>query len=263
MRTGRIILAHVNEIKTSPAPEPTQQSTPPPSDIAKPVSAEQLVSSSEPKPTVAPAAEPVSTGAAPVNKGGRPKGARDTRPRKPRFVQLRNAQGKIIGNVPPPPGTPPPEPKRVEAADFSDVETAAAIDGNEVIDEGLDCRATAEVSFDTGTGILTMVFGNEWQPKSKDEREQVVAALTRYFEIKNVRDIPPGVALTLVLATYSASRFRAPATSGKIKLAWSWLRVKWQNFRARRRGTVPTIRAVPEPQPKEENAAASVAAASP
>ena len=238
----------------------TDNQSTPAETSAKPVSAEQLVASSESRESSPPAspsnAEPAAKLETEQKKTGRPLGKKDSRPRKPRYVQIRNAQGKIVGNVPPPPGTPPAQPKLTIPADFSDVEQAgnefSATD--ELNDQGLDTRATAEVTFDTGTTILTMVFGKEWQPKSKDERESVIAAIHRYYDVKGVRDIPPGVALTLVLATYSVTRFHAPETSSKIKLAWSWLRAKWQNFRARRRVNVPVIRAETPTNQKTQDA---------
>jgi hypothetical protein len=211
-----------------------------------------------PAPTVTPGSTRLSANG---KKIGRPIGAKDVVPRKlsdvpnrpvttNRPLQVRDAKGHIIGNVARAPGTVLLPDKSRLAPDFSDMPEPEPLPG-EPSAPSFDCRATAEVSFDTGAGIMTMIFGGEWQPKTTEEREQVVAALTRYFEVKNIRDIPPGAALTLVLLTYSAVRLKEPKTASKLKLGWTWAKTRWQNFLARRRGHIPVIRAVPPVERKE------------
>lgn len=85
--------------------------------------------------------------------------------------------------------------------------------------------------FDSSTGTLAMALGDEWRARSDDERKSVVAVLAVYLKSKQVKDIPPGVMLTIVLLAYATPRLKEPATASKIKLGWSWLRFKvWPSF---------------------------------
>lgn len=85
----------------------------------------------------------------------------------------------------------------------------------------------SEMVFDTGAATLTMTFGQEWQPRTPDERGNVCGALAKYLEAKQVQDIPPGMLLTIVLVAYSMPRLKEPTTAGKIKLGWLWIRNKF------------------------------------
>lgn len=85
----------------------------------------------------------------------------------------------------------------------------------------------SETFFDTGTGALAVAFGPEWHPRTPEERQAVCGALGNYLRAKEVKDIPPGAMLTIVLLAYSAPRLKEPATSGKIKMGLVWLKNKF------------------------------------
>lgn len=96
----------------------------------------------------------------------------------------------------------------------------------------VDYDAMAGMVFDMSAGILTMTFGDEWQPKPAEqpgkpgERDIVCNALAGYFRSKEVADIPPGLMLTVVCVAYAGGRIRHPNTANKLKLAWQWTKVK-------------------------------------
>lgn len=96
----------------------------------------------------------------------------------------------------------------------------------------VDYDAMAGMVFDMSAGILTMTFGDEWQPKPPEqpgkpgERDIVCGALAGYFRSKEVADIPPGLMLTVVCVAYAGGRIRHPNTANKLKLAWQWTKVK-------------------------------------
>lgn len=104
----------------------------------------------------------------------------------------------------------------------------------------VDYEAMSAMVFDMSTGILTMTFGNEWQPKPAQEpgkpgeRDVVVAALANYFRSQQVTDIPPGLMLTVVCVAYAGPRLREPNTSSKLKMGWTWLRLKISNLRKKK-----------------------------
>jgi len=104
----------------------------------------------------------------------------------------------------------------------------------------IDYDAMAGMVFDMSTGILVMTFGPEWQPRPAQEpgkpgeREVVTMALSNYFKSQQVQDIPPGLLLGVVCIAYAGPRLREPNTSSKIKMAWTWLRLKISNLRKKK-----------------------------
>lgn len=108
---------------------------------------------------------------------------------------------------------------------FSDIDTIATITPEAA---ATDYQALAELSFDMGTSSLSIVFSDDWNPKNDAERGAVVAALKRYFEHKQVKDIPPGALLALVLCSYAAPRLNTPTTKGKLLIMWLWMKSKFQ-----------------------------------
>jgi len=120
--------------------------------------------------------------------------------------------------------------------DFSDLAPAPA-------EAPPDYDLLAAMVFDTSTGALTLLLGPEWQPQNEQERTQMVGALKRYLEAKQVKDIPPGYLLALVVLIYSAPRFHQPETKKRLILFTAWFKAKlWQpikSFFARRRALPP------------------------
>lgn len=151
------------------------------------------------------------------------------------------ATGTVPGaepiNEPPPAngkrgrGRPPGSPNKPR---FDDIRTE--------IPPEVNYRALAELTFDLSTNSLAAFIGDEWKPRSPDEREFVVAPLATYYKAQQVKDIPPGVLLCFCITAYSAARFTHPNTQtkakvalGKIKLGWMWLKMKF----ARKRSAAP------------------------
>jgi hypothetical protein len=152
--------------------------------------------------------------------------ANETGVTRQRIQQVR--QKLFGGNAPP---------SNIVSPDFSDLGGASAattavapIETQKVVDYTLLASST----FDMTTGTLVVVFGEEWKARSPEEREIVCNALAVYFKSKNVQDIPPGLMLTVVCLAYALPRLRAPNTSSKLKLAWTWLRTKLASFRMKK-----------------------------
>jgi len=107
--------------------------------------------------------------------------------------------------------------------DFSDIATIAEITPEAA---ATDYQALAEMSFDMSVSSLAIVFSDDWKPKDDNERNAVITALKRYFEHKQVKDIPPGALLAIVLCAYAAPRVNQPTTRDKLKMGWTWLKTK-------------------------------------
>jgi hypothetical protein len=129
--------------------------------------------------------------------------------------------------------TPPGEVKRGRGRprgsrnrpDFSDISTATAAE------TVVNYEELAGFVFDSSTGTMAMALGDEWRARSPEERKSVVDTLAVYLKSKQVKDIPPGVMLTIVLLAYATPRLKEPATASKIKLGWSWVKFKaWPTF---------------------------------
>lgn len=93
----------------------------------------------------------------------------------------------------------------------------------------IDYKLLAETTFDMGTGLLCMTIGPEWHPRilkqgdvEINERVAVVDALQKYFTAKQVQDLPPGLMLTFILASYAAPRFGVDNTKTKMQRAYLW-----------------------------------------
>lgn len=114
-------------------------------------------------------------------------------------------------------------------ADFSDL-TQKIADTSPV-----DYQFMSEMMFNMTTGTLAGMFGPEWLPRedapgsnSSKEKDNVVACIKVYLQKKEVKDIPPGIMLTIVAVAYAGPRLKAPATATKIKLGFAWLKSKFQ-----------------------------------
>ena len=174
------------------------------------VSAADLIALDPAAPTTPAAPAASATPAAPGTKRGRgrPPGS------KKRIATPVQSPG---GEIPP--------------ADFSDIspgETETETQTAELTPEqaATDYTALANITFDTGVGVLTLVFGQEWQAQNDSERSAVVKSLQSYYVAKQVKDIPPGVMLSIVCLAYAAPRLKHPNTSEKLKNAWLWFKVK-------------------------------------
>lgn len=112
--------------------------------------------------------------------------------------------------------------------------TAAAAPGPGAADR---FDLAAEMYSRAGYSILDGVFaGNgEWLPESDAEHVALRGAMATYLRHKQTDDLPPGLALSLALATYGARRFSKPNTLTRIRMLSYWVRSKiwaWRTGRA-------------------------------
>ena len=97
--------------------------------------------------------------------------------------------------------------------------------------QNIGCEMVAKTTVDSITTICQMVGGEEFKPtldpaKGIDERATMVDALRRYYEVKNISDVPPGILVVVTLSTYLIPRLFLPKTAGKIERLKNFLKSK-------------------------------------
>lgn len=126
----------------------------------------------------------------------------------------------------------------------------------------------AELYTRAGYSVLDGVFAanGEWLPESDGEHIALRGAVATYLRHKGTDDLPPGLAVSLALATYGAKRISKPNTATRVRLYFSWLRAKWDSWRTGRKidalpavGIQPPEQSALPPQvklPGEQNSSA-------
>lgn len=118
------------------------------------------------------------------------------------------------------------KPNKPKAPSFADV-----ISNNPAAP--VDYQAMSGMMFDMTTGVAAGLLGQEWLPRedapgsrTSKERDAMVSAIALYLKSKEVKDIPPGLMLTIVCIAYAGPRLREPSTKSKIVMAWTWVKMK-------------------------------------
>ena len=99
--------------------------------------------------------------------------------------------------------------------------------------------ATAQIIFVSAQAI----GGTEWKP-SKEEQDYMAYAWANYYQVKGIKDLPPGVIVVTALLSYAGPRFAKPVTQKKTQRAVAWIKQK-----------IKIWRGIREPEPEKEVAA--------
>ncbi len=102
----------------------------------------------------------------------------------------------------------------------------------------------ASAVFDMSANGLAMGLGPEWQPQNPQERKMVVDCMAVYFESKEIKDLPPGLMLTMVIGMYALPRLNKPSTASKIRIGWTWVKEKFRRKSKPVAATTPNIQPV-------------------
>lgn len=104
----------------------------------------------------------------------------------------------------------------------NDVQKPAAAGGPDRFD------VLADVYTRAGIASLMAVFSDEWKPDDDEEYIALRNGVAAYLRATNQEDLPPGWALTLLIATYGAKRLPRPKTQGRIAgfktMVMSWFK---------------------------------------
>jgi hypothetical protein len=127
--------------------------------------------------------------------------------------------------------------RKQKTAQKSTVRTKPEVDPN-VAKEGKQ-RAAGVGAANALIGVSMMLGGHEFAPIKNeeagiDEKENIENAFADYFVAKDMDDIPPGLALSLVLLSYYAPRVAMPKTKEKVKKAGGWFKQKFVAWRTKR-----------------------------
>lgn len=110
--------------------------------------------------------------------------------------------------------------------------------------ESAHYQAAGAVMAETIFSIGQMFMGREWAPvqtEGMDERAAMADAWAQYFRAKGIHDIPPGVAVSIAMASYALPRLALESTRTKMGRMRSW----WAN--RKRKKAAP-----PKPAEKDE-----------
>lgn len=101
---------------------------------------------------------------------------------------------------------------------------------------------------------LGMAFGgDEWQPRADkatgtNEFANLSDAFGKYFEAKGMTDIPPGVALCIVIGSYAVPRLvmgeQFPKTRTRLQKIKGWISAKVVQYKAKKAGV--SVKVTPE-----------------
>lgn len=137
-----------------------------------------------------------------------------------------NSGAQNVGTKSEPTESSQPEPDK---PDFADVE----VDPEPPKPKSVDYGTLAGMCFDISVNTMATTFGQEWLPRQNvmanmpSERDVVVNALATYMQAHEVKDIPPGLMLTIVVVAYAAPRLNHTNTKTKLYGAWLWIKSKF------------------------------------
>jgi hypothetical protein len=90
-----------------------------------------------------------------------------------------------------------------------------------------DYAATGKLLTGMFFGVTESTFGDEWKP-TPEENESITRETVRYCQARGFGDVPPGIALLLVVGMYAAPRLTKPKTLEKFT-DWGLVRKKVVN----------------------------------
>ena len=102
--------------------------------------------------------------------------------------------------------------------------------------------ACAQMMFMAGRAL----GGEEWTPRKDektglDEELMMTAAFTEYCKVKNVTDIPPGVALAFAICVYAGPRLAMPQTKARVSGIKQRIVQWWVNRKLRKQGLQASV----------------------
>lgn len=89
----------------------------------------------------------------------------------------------------------------------------------------VDYKALGETAATLWFNVPQPLLGEEWGPNDSEPR-LIADAFTRYFKATGVNDIPPGMALVLVLTSYTMARMTKPTIKDRFVMGWKWISSK-------------------------------------
>lgn len=114
-----------------------------------------------------------------------------------------------------------------------EAKTAAA----QTIQDQAAARAAGQLAADMLVGSAVVLLGEEWipvglsgeqEPIKFDEHSNLRRAFGDYFVAKNIKDFPPGIALSIAVSSYAGARLAGgKETKSRLSKAWVWTSEKF------------------------------------
>lgn len=87
-----------------------------------------------------------------------------------------------------------------------------------------------------------MAFGEEFKPDDQAEIEGLRTGFADYFESQDITDLPPGMALVMVMGAYMVPRFTRPKAQARVLNIWGRAKL-WYSERKRAKKTATKTKA--------------------
>lgn len=112
-------------------------------------------------------------------------------------------------------------------------------------------RAAGQLAADMMIGSCVTLLGEEWvpvttgvdkkaEPVKFDEHSNLRRSFADYFEAKNIRDFPPGIALSIAMTSYIMPRvIGGKETKSRLAKAKVWIAEKYAAMRKKKDATQP------------------------
>lgn len=119
------------------------------------------------------------------------------------------------------------------------VSSVAAKDAKK-IDEAIKDANAVRMTANAASAMLIqsgcMFFGDEWLPQTQphDEKAMLDNAFHDYFQAKEIKDFPAGVALSIAIFAYAAPRFTQPKTRSRFEQIKDKVTASYLNWRSKR-----------------------------
>jgi len=94
-------------------------------------------------------------------------------------------------------------------------------------------QALGETAANLWFNVGMLAMGEDWKPDNQGEALAVAGAFRDYFKSQQIKDIPPGLALTLVLTSYSLAHAQKPTVKTRLQKVGAWFKEKAKNVRIR------------------------------
>lgn len=85
-------------------------------------------------------------------------------------------------------------------------------------------KAAAHATVKMAVTALGSTIGPEWDFETPEEAQNMIDAVTAYYDANGQVQISPELMLALQVGMYAAPRVQHPNTKSKLKSAWEWAR---------------------------------------
>lgn len=116
--------------------------------------------------------------------------------------------------------------RKAGAAGARPLPDTSIADGQET-QQGISTEEAARQSANTFINGARLLFGDEWEPETKAEAENLKNSFKNYYDARGVPNIPPEFGLVVALSAYSIPRLTKENTQTKLQKVAGWAKKKF------------------------------------